>query len=61
MKNKIAENFNKFFAEIGPKLGKEIETHRIKYDDYLEQCDTIQPDNPVSINELKDAFFFSDK
>ena len=58
MKNKIAENFNKFFAEIGPKLGKEIETRRIKFDDYLEQCDTIQPDNPVSINELKDAFFF---
>ena len=53
----IAENFNKFFTEIGPKLAKEIETSTIKFEDYLEQCNTILPDNPVSINELKDAFF----
>ena len=26
-------------------------------DKYLEQCNTILPDNAVSINELKDAFF----
>ena len=53
----IAENFNKFFTEFGPKLAKENETSTIKFDDYLEQCNTILPDNPVSINEPKDAFF----
>ena len=53
----IAENLNKFFTEIVPKLAKEIETSATKFDDYLKQCDTIQSDNPVSINELKDAFF----
>ena len=52
-----AESFNKFFTEIGPKLAREIETFSMKFDDYLEQCNTIMPDNPVSINELKDAFF----
>ena len=53
----IAENFNKFFTETGPKFAKEIETTTIKFDDYLKQCDTIQPDNPISINELKNTFF----
>ena len=32
----IAENFNKFFTEIGPKLAKEIETPTIKFNDCLE-------------------------
>ena len=52
-----AESFNKFFTEIGPKLARETETFSMKFDDYLEQCNTIMPDNPVSINELKDTFF----
>ena len=54
---KVAVNFNKFFAEIGPKLAKEIETSTIKFCDYLKKCNTILPNNPVSINELKDTFF----
>ena len=53
----IAENFNKCFTEIGPKLTKEIETSTRKFDDYLEQCNTILPNNLVFMNELKDAFF----
>ena len=45
-KTQIADNF------------KEIETSAINivYKS-LKQCNTILPDNPVSINELKDAFF----
>ena len=53
----VAVNFNKFFAEIGPKLAKEIETSTIKFCDCLKKCNTILPNNPVSINELKDTFF----
>ena len=56
----IAEHFNKVFTKICPKLAKKIETSTMKFDDYLQQCDTIQPDKPVSINELSinllDAF-----
>ena len=45
-KTQIADNF------------KEIETSAINIVyKYLKQCNTILPDNPVSINELKDAFF----
>ena len=29
----------------------------IKFDNYLKQCNTLLPANPVSINELKDAYF----
>ena len=46
-----------FFTEIGPKFAKEIERSIIKFDDYLDQYDTLQPDNPVFVNELKDIFF----
>ena len=47
MKRKLLGVLIHFFTEIGLNLAKEIETHTIKFDDYLEQ-----PDNPVSINEL---------
>ena len=57
----VAKNFNKFFTKIGPKLAKETETYAIKFDDYLKQYEIKQPDNPVSINGLKDTFFPSDK
>ena len=33
----VAVNFNKFFAEIGLKLAKEIEMSTSKFCDYLEQ------------------------
>ena len=51
--------FNNFFTKTGPKLTNEIETFTIKFDDYLEQCNAILPDNPVSINELKKSIFSS--
>ena len=53
----ITKNFNKFFTEVDPRLAKETETPIILFGDYLKHCDTKHPDNPVSINELKDAFF----
>ena len=54
----IAENFNKFFTEIGPKLANNIEKSTINFKAYLPNHeDILQPEHPVSINELKDAFF----
>ena len=53
----IAENLISVLTEINPKHAKEIETHTIKFDGCLEQCDTIQPDNSVTLNELRDIFF----
>ena len=53
----IAENFNNFFTEIGPKLASEIEKPAKTFDVYLKKVDVLQPEYPLSINELKDAFF----
>ena len=57
MKHKLSRIFNKFLTEVVLKQSKEIETPAIKYYDYFEQCDTIQPDNSVCVNELGEAFF----
>ena len=54
----IAENFNNFFTEIGPKLASEIETPAKMFEAYLKKVDILQPEYPLSINELKEAFFF---
>ena len=34
-----------------------LETPTVKFDDYLERCDSIQPHDPVSVNGINDAFF----
>ena len=46
----IAENFNNFFTETMPKLAK-------MFDVYLKIVDILQPEYPLSINKLKEAFF----
>ena len=45
----IAETFYKIFTEIGLEIDNEIEKTAIKFDDYLEQCDTVKPYNALSI------------
>ena len=54
----IAENFTKYFAEIGPNLANKISTPLANFDTYLNnKCNIFQPENALSINELKDAFY----
>ena len=53
----IAENFSNFFTQIGPKLPSEIEKPAKTFDVYLKKVDVLQAEYPLSINELKDAFF----
>ena len=50
----IAENFNKYFTEIGSNLA-----NKISYcDTYLNNmCNIFQSENVLIINELKDAFY----
>ena len=49
----IANHFNSYFKEIGPNLTNRIEKSSINF----EKCNSIQPEHPFSITELKDAFF----
>ena len=53
----IAETF---FTENVPERAETLK-HRQQNDDYLEQYDTMQPDNLVFINQRKKHFFPSDK
>ena len=56
-KESIAESFNKYFTQIGPKLAKDIGTSTKSFNEYIKKHDTTQPEKVISVNELKDAFF----
>ena len=53
----IAKHFNSYFAEIGPNLANKIDKSYMKFEDYIKKCNSIQPEHPLSMNELKNAFF----
>ena len=56
-KAKIANEFNKFFANIGIELASKIPTAKTTFETYVETVNLTMESNPLSINELKDAFF----
>ena len=53
----IAENVNKFFTEIGPSLANKTDPSRKCFHEYLKEYQTCQPENVISVNKLKDAFY----
>ena len=55
--NLIATHFNSYFTEIGPNLANKIKKSSINFEGYIKKCNSIQTEHPLSINELKDAFF----
>ena len=55
-KNRIADEFNKFFVSIGPKLANKIPKNRKNYQSYLKMQEIIfTADNPITEKELKVA------
>ena len=52
----IAKHFNTYFAQIRTKLEKTIETSSIKFRSFMKKCDSMQPESPLSVNELKDVY-----
>ena len=55
--NQIANEFNKYFSDIGPSLAKNIPKSSITFESFLKRVNTTLPSQSLSINELKDAFF----
>ena len=53
----LLQNILIYFAQIGTNLVKVIETSSIKFERFLKKSDSMQPESPLSVNELKDAFF----
>ena len=49
--------FNSYFIEIDPNLANKTEKSSINFEGYIKKCNSVQPEHPLSINKLKDAFF----
>ena len=54
---KIADEFNKLFTNIGTDLGNKILNASKPFDSYITKANTSMESQSLSINELKDAFF----
>ena len=56
-KPEIADAFNDFFTNIGQKLASQIPKSSKTFETYMNKMNVIIDSKPLSINELKDAFF----
>ena len=54
---KIADEFNKFFTNIGTDLANKIPNASKRFDFYITKVNTSMESRPLTINELKNAFF----
>ena len=54
---KIAHEFNKFFTVFGTDLPNKIPNASKPFNSYITKANTSMESQPLSINELKDAFF----
>ena len=52
----IANEYNNFFTNIGPELAEKIPTASRTFESFLNKIDAKIPADPVTINELKEAF-----
>ena len=53
----VANEFNKFFTNIGPELAEKIPIASRTFESFLDKIDTTMPADPVTINELKEDVF----
>ena len=53
----IANAFNNFFINIGPKLADDIPTATRSFESYIQNTNETIKEEPITINELKDTFF----
>ena len=57
----IADEFNKFFINIGTDLANKIPNASKRFDFYITKVDTSMESQPLSINELKNSYFLLNK
>ena len=53
----IANAFNNFFINVGPKLADDIPTATRSFESYVQNTNETIKEKPITINELKDALF----
>ena len=52
---KIANCFNKFFVDVGPKLASVIPESQTKFDQYLNSYQTLMGEADLTDDEIKEA------
>ena len=57
IRQKIANEFNKLYANIVIELASTIPTAKTTFKTYVKFVNSAKESNPLSINEFKDAFF----
>ena len=58
-KVEIANKFNTFFTNIGGGLIKNIPNASRPFESYDKKVDTTMPTDSLTINEVKEGFFFT--
>ena len=53
----IANEFYKFFTNIGQELARKIPTATRTFESFLNKIGITMPADSITINELKEAFF----
>ena len=54
----IAKNFNRYFTEIEPTLAAKVDSSSANFHKYLEAYNITQPEKDMTVNALKDTFFY---
>ena len=54
---KIAHDFNSFFTNIGKNLASKIPNASTPFEYFVNKSDFVMETKPLSMNELKDAFY----
>ena len=54
---KIANKFNKFSINIGPKLTHKISQPLKHFESYMSKVNSEMENKPITVNELKEAFY----
>ena len=55
---KIANEFNKFFIKIGPKLAQKIPQPLKRFESYMSRVHSEIENKLITVNELKETFYF---
>ena len=56
-KEKIANEFNQYFTNVGPDLAKHIPTSSTHFEDFIKKTDSLLPVKAISMNEFKEACY----
>ena len=59
--NHVANAFNNFFINIGPKLVDDIPTATRSFESYVQNTNETIKEERITINELKKSFFPQNK